>query len=64
MFAKDMRLRVRAGSTRWCSRCQRVTSRLRTPMGEEKPRGNHPNPTENTNKNTKPSQKVGTLLRM
>ena len=64
MFAKDMRLRVRAGKIRWWSRCQRVTSLLRTPMGVEKPRGNQPSPTENTSRNTSPSQKVGTLLRM
>ena len=60
MLAKEVRLRVKAGSARWCSRCQRVTWPLRVPMGLEKPMGNHFSHTAKSSKNTSPSQKVGT----
>ena len=60
MLEKDIRLRVMAGRARWYSRCQMVTSASSTPMGLEKPTGNHPRVTAKISSSTSPSQKVGT----
>ena len=59
MLAKDIRLRVMAGSARWCSRWPRVTFSWVTPMGAEKPVGNHWSHTAKIKSSNRPSQKVG-----
>ena len=60
MFATPTTESVSAGSARWCNASASVTSAADTPMGTEKPNGNQPSHTENTMRNTSPSQNVGT----
>ena len=51
--------RTIAGSTRWWSFWAQETCAASTPMGTEKPRGNHPSHTEKTMSATSPSQNDG-----
>lgn len=60
MFATPTTESVSAGRARWCSASASVTSAADTPMGTENPNGNQPSHTENTMRNTSPSQNVGT----
>ena len=62
MLAKERKLSVSAGSSRWYSRCHSVTSLCSAPMGPEKPIGNHFKYTENTSSSSSPSQNVGAEL--
>ena len=54
-------LRVRAGRTAWWRRSRKVTLSADTPMGTERPVGNHPSHTENTSSRRMASQKAGVL---